>query len=473
MRVLFLIMLVGYAVLSSGQNVGINTNTPDSSAILHLESTEMGFLPPRMTTLERDSIPTPADGLVIFNVTDSTLQYYNGVCWMHSYQKSCDECFFDIVLDTAFGTIDRIFSDSLTFTVTINQTSAITHTTSLFLLHGLPPLTTANFSQDTVVGSGSVDVTVITSIFDTPGNYPIAVQGICNSGIQVEVFYLTIDSCYQVNISSPFTNYDLQAINGLPGIGTPICVVADVEPGVVVSSNDPTVPAFSSGALDGLSHVGIRNVGLIEAEGGDGATGGALATFGNPGEAGGDALFLTTKTSIINTGYVFGGGGGGASVGFGTTFSIPVIGSFTLGIGAGGGGGCADGAGGTSGAIPLPIWANGQSATNGLLAIPGQGGLLNVPISIPLGPVTVTITPNIEGGDGGDYGIDGTDGSIFISASATIPIIGTISLPIPPITVPLPPGGAAGYCINKNGNTLIGLPDGNYQTANEKGEIGN
>ena len=146
MRLIFLTILLGYVILSSGQNVGINTNTPDSSAILHLESTEMGFLPPRMTTSERDSIPTPADGLVIFNVTDSTLQYYNGECWMHSYQKSCDECFFDIVLDTAFGTIDRIFSDSLTFTVTINQTSAITHTTSLFLLHGLPPLTTANFS---------------------------------------------------------------------------------------------------------------------------------------------------------------------------------------------------------------------------------------------------------------------------------------------------------------------------------------
>ena len=473
MRILLTILFSVIVVFCSAQNVGINTNTPDSSAILHLESTEMGFLPPRMTTAERDAITLPADGLVIFNVTDSTLQYYNGECWMHSYQKSCDECFFNITLDTTSGTIDRILSDSLTFSITIDQSGTLTHTTSLFLLHSLPPLTTINLTQDTVLGSGSVDATVITSIFDTPGSYPIAIQGICNSSIQVEVFYLNIDSCYQVNINTSYTNYDLQSVNGLPGIGTPICVVADVEPGTTISSNDPTIPAFSSGALDGLSHVGIRNVGLIEAEGGDGATGGTLATFGNTGEDGGDALFLTTKTSIINTGYIFGGGGGGASVGFGATFSIPVIGSFTLGIGAGGGGGCADGAGGTSGAIPLPIWADGQNATNGLSAVPGEGGLLNVPISIPVGPVTITITPNVEGGDGGDYGIDGTSGNIFVSASATIPIVGTITLPVPPITVPLPSGGSAGYCINKNSNTLIGLPDGNYQTANEKGEIGN
>ncbi|MDA8714375.1 hypothetical protein N9M27_00710, partial [Flavobacteriales bacterium] len=177
--------------------------------------------------------------------------------------------------------------------------------------------------------------------------------------------------------------------------------------------------------------------------------------------------------TIINPGQVFGGGGGGASVGLGTTFSVPVIGTFTLGIGAGGGGGSADGAGGTSGAIPLPIWADGTDASNGLIATPGDGGVLNVPISIPLGPVSITVTPNVIGGDGGDYGIDGTSGLIAVTASASIPIIGTISLPVPPITVPLPSGGTAGYCINKNGNVLIGLPDGNFQNLNEKGEIGN
>lgn len=473
MRSTLLLSLVLLVTVNWGQNVGINTNTPDSTAILHLESSEMGFLPPRMTTIERDAITGAADGLVIYNTSDSTLQYFNGECWMHAYQKTCDECFFDIVLDTTNGTIDRILSDSLNFTITVNQSTAIPQTTSLFLLHSLPPLTSINLSQDTIFGTGSIIATVVTSIFDDPGIYPIAIQGICNSSIQVEVFYLMIDSCYEVSISSAASNYDLQVVNSLPGIGTPICVVVDIDPGIIVSSTDPTIPAFHSGNLDNLSHVGIRNLGLIEAEGGDGATGGAIATFGNIGEDGGDALSLTTKTTIINPGHVFGGGGGGGSVGLGTTFSIPVIGTFTLGIGSGGGGGCADGAGGTSGAIPLPIWADGVNASNGLLAAPGAGGVLNVPITIPLGPVSITITPNVIGGDGGDYGINGTSGIISVSASASIPIIGTISLPVPPITVPLPSGGTAGYCINKNGNLLIGLPDGNFQNLNEKGEIGN
>ena len=78
MRILLTILFSVLVVFCSAQNVGINTNTPDSSAILHLESTEMGFLPPRMTTAERDAITLPADVLVIFNVTDSTFEFIKG-----------------------------------------------------------------------------------------------------------------------------------------------------------------------------------------------------------------------------------------------------------------------------------------------------------------------------------------------------------------------------------------------------------
>lgn len=42
--------------------VGIGTSQPDSSAKLDVNSNSQGFLPPRMTTEERDSIPNPAAG---------------------------------------------------------------------------------------------------------------------------------------------------------------------------------------------------------------------------------------------------------------------------------------------------------------------------------------------------------------------------------------------------------------------------
>jgi len=52
-----------------------------ASSILELTSTTKGFLPPRMTTTQRDNIATPAEGLVIYNTTTQVLNFYNGSAW--------------------------------------------------------------------------------------------------------------------------------------------------------------------------------------------------------------------------------------------------------------------------------------------------------------------------------------------------------------------------------------------------------
>jgi hypothetical protein len=62
--------------IAESGNVGINNNTPNASAILDVASTTQGFLPPRMTTTQRDAISSPAAGLVIYNTTTSKLQVY-------------------------------------------------------------------------------------------------------------------------------------------------------------------------------------------------------------------------------------------------------------------------------------------------------------------------------------------------------------------------------------------------------------
>lgn len=51
--------------------VAIGTATPDGSAKLTITSTTKGFLPPRMTKVQRDAIGTPADGLMLYQ-TDGT-----------------------------------------------------------------------------------------------------------------------------------------------------------------------------------------------------------------------------------------------------------------------------------------------------------------------------------------------------------------------------------------------------------------
>ena len=61
------------------QNGG--TYTDIASARLAINSTTQGFLPPRMTTTERNAIASPATGLVVYDTTLSTLNVYNGSTW--------------------------------------------------------------------------------------------------------------------------------------------------------------------------------------------------------------------------------------------------------------------------------------------------------------------------------------------------------------------------------------------------------
>lgn len=61
--------------------LGLGSNIVASS-ILSLTSTTEGFLPPRMTTVQRDAIVSPATGLFVYNTTTGVNNYYNGSSWL-------------------------------------------------------------------------------------------------------------------------------------------------------------------------------------------------------------------------------------------------------------------------------------------------------------------------------------------------------------------------------------------------------
>jgi hypothetical protein len=64
-------------------NVGIGTSSPSASAILQADSTTRGFLPPRMTTTQKNAIGTPAAGLQVYDTTLNQMSYYNGTTWIN------------------------------------------------------------------------------------------------------------------------------------------------------------------------------------------------------------------------------------------------------------------------------------------------------------------------------------------------------------------------------------------------------
>ncbi len=67
---------IGIVVENGGAVMG--ATSIDASSILELVSTTQGFLPPRMTTAQRNAIAAPAVGLVIYNTTTNKLNVYTG-----------------------------------------------------------------------------------------------------------------------------------------------------------------------------------------------------------------------------------------------------------------------------------------------------------------------------------------------------------------------------------------------------------
>jgi len=65
--------------LTTGFKIGGTTR--DASSILELESINSGFLPPRMTTAQRDLISSPASGLIVYNTTANKINVYTGSAW--------------------------------------------------------------------------------------------------------------------------------------------------------------------------------------------------------------------------------------------------------------------------------------------------------------------------------------------------------------------------------------------------------
>jgi len=77
MKKLLIVILLLFVLYSQAQ-VGIGTVVPDASSILDLTSTDKGFLVPRITTAQRNSIVSPALSLIIYNIDEGEFNSYNG-----------------------------------------------------------------------------------------------------------------------------------------------------------------------------------------------------------------------------------------------------------------------------------------------------------------------------------------------------------------------------------------------------------
>ena len=77
--------------ISNVGNVAIGGASPQLSAVLNLESTDKGFLPPRMSYTQRNAISSPAEGLIVYNTTTNRPNVYNGTGWQ-TFDGTWENC---------------------------------------------------------------------------------------------------------------------------------------------------------------------------------------------------------------------------------------------------------------------------------------------------------------------------------------------------------------------------------------------
>ncbi len=113
----------------TAQNVAINeTGTaPDPSAQLDVQSTTRGMLVPCMTTTQRTTIASPANGLLVFDTTTGTFWFYSAGSWAELVSSS--KGLRDADNDTRVEVEAAPDEDVIRFTVKGNQIAKLDSTT--------------------------------------------------------------------------------------------------------------------------------------------------------------------------------------------------------------------------------------------------------------------------------------------------------------------------------------------------------
>ena len=59
----------------------MDSSSPDPSTMLHVKSTSQGVLTPRMSSLEREDIINPADGLLVYDTDEKSYFLFSPNKW--------------------------------------------------------------------------------------------------------------------------------------------------------------------------------------------------------------------------------------------------------------------------------------------------------------------------------------------------------------------------------------------------------
>ncbi|MEQ8554422.1 MAG: hypothetical protein RIC06_01015 [Cyclobacteriaceae bacterium] len=113
-HLIIFICLLGLSLISFSQNVGIGTDTPDASAKLDVTSTNSGVLVPRVTSIQRTTIASPANGLLVYDTNTNSFWFYQSSTWVELVANGTLE---DTDGDTKIQVEESVDEDRIRFDV--------------------------------------------------------------------------------------------------------------------------------------------------------------------------------------------------------------------------------------------------------------------------------------------------------------------------------------------------------------------
>ena len=110
--------------------VNEDNSLPDASALMDMKSTNKGLLIPRMTTIERIAIPSPAIGLMIYDNTTNSFWYYNVSVWKEIGASAASAVLQDADNDTKIQVEESVDEDVIRMDIGGSERLVITTSAS-------------------------------------------------------------------------------------------------------------------------------------------------------------------------------------------------------------------------------------------------------------------------------------------------------------------------------------------------------
>jgi len=134
-------------------NLGIGTSSPNANAILDVVSTTKAFMPPRMTTAQKNAIASPTAGMVVYDTNMKGISFYNGTAWTTTNNKNVATKTANY---TALQSDDIIRGDATSGAITITLPTAVGNTGEVFHIKKIDSsvnaVTIATTSSQTIDG---------------------------------------------------------------------------------------------------------------------------------------------------------------------------------------------------------------------------------------------------------------------------------------------------------------------------------